>query len=293
MKTKAFLKLIRYKNLLIIGLTQCLLKFVLLPKYSETTNLTPTQFLILVTTTIIIAAAGNIYNDILDLKADTINKESKRIINKLISKKAALAWYYTLNIVGLILGIYLCLEIDNLPLVIFFIIPVILLYLYSKRLKSTILIGNLTVSLLISLSILIVPVFEFVPIDSDEFLIIIGLSLFAFMLNLIREILKDIEDINGDLASKTKTLPVIFGRKRANRIAMVFSISLTMSLITIIILDTSDAKVLKLYLILTVIIPLLYFISKLKIAKSKKEYSFLSNLLKIIMISGILSIITI
>ena len=109
---------------------------------------------------ILIAAAGNIYNDIIDFKVDLINKKSKTIINRFITKQTAIIWVFVLNSIALILGAYLCYQLDNYWLIILFFVSITLLILYSKWLKSIVLIGNVTVSILVSLSILIVAFFE-------------------------------------------------------------------------------------------------------------------------------------
>ena len=230
-----FLRLIRYKNLLMVLLTMVLTKYVLIDALIEATSLSDFNFILLALSIILITAAGYIVNDIYDIKADEINKQHKVFIGVLISKKTAWISYYLFNFIGLVLGGYLSLLFNNPFGFYIFIISPILLFFYSTHMKRLLFVGNIIVSLLIALSILIIPVFELNsttihPKDSflnslnlaKPFWIVVSYSFFAFLATLIREIIKDIEDVDGDLKLNAKTLPIVIGRKRASRVAFLF-----------------------------------------------------------------------
>ena len=113
---------------------------------------------------------------------------------------------------------------------------------------------------------------------------------FSVLTNVIREIIKDIEDINGDLKIKAKTLPIVLGRKRASKVAFFFSAVLLVVLL-VVLQSLKEEYLLLFYGLIFILLPLLYFMYKLWISKTKKDFSKLSNLMKLIMLFGILSMI--
>jgi len=296
-----FLQLIRWKNLIMIACIQLLFKYIYFPIFSVTTTLSNLDFSILLLATIAIAAAGYIVNDIYDLEADKVNKPGKVIINKKISIKKGYLYYNLLNIIGIIAGFYVAYRIDNISFVAIFIITALLLKVYNSDFKKRPLIGNIIVSLLVSLSILIVGVFDIIPAITNEnvveqfqaFRVLIDYSVFAFMFMLLREIVKDIEDVNGDKKLNMSTLPILLGRRRSKNI--VFGLSfIPLILVTLYSFNNfSDIPVILAYMLIVVMLPLLHFMTKILYAKTKKDYTYASNLLKLIMLLGMLSIFVI
>ncbi|WP_208889206.1 geranylgeranylglycerol-phosphate geranylgeranyltransferase [Polaribacter sejongensis] len=267
-------------------------------------TLTHYQFIIFAFSILCITAGGYIINDIFDIETDKINKPLKVIIEKSISKKKAWILYYSSSILGLFLGIYISFTTGNSLYSFFFIGTILALFLYSKYLKKTLFIGNLLVSVLLGLVLFITILFNEPKAHNSNLLevisntatsfrllfIMITYIIFSVLTNIIREIIKDIEDINGDLKIKAKTLPILFGRKRASKVAFFFSAILLVFLLIVLQSLISD-YVLLTYGILFILLPLLYFMYKLWISESKKEFSFLSNLMKVIMLFGILSMV--
>lgn len=292
MNIKMFFQLIRWKNLLLGVSTLTLIKFILFPKFIENSSFSNLEFYLFALSILSISAGGYIFNDSIDIDSDLINKPNKSIIGTNISKTAATKLYIGFSIVGLILGIYISISINQWILGLYFLFLTLALYCYSKQLKSVALIGNFTVALLISSSILILPFFEKLNLNSFLFKIILAYVFFAFLVNFIREIVKDIEDVNGDFASGYKTLPIVIGRKRANSMALILSVLLSVLLVVILTFNRILSTHLFLYGIVCILIPILYFIFKLNKAKSKREYQHLSLVLKCIMLLGILSIFT-
>lgn len=291
-----FLKLIRYKNLLMVLLTMVLTKYALLESHSSNTLLSHFNFIILTTAVLLITASGYIINDIFDIETDKINKPSKLFLDKNFSIKKAWSFYILLNVFGLALGIFVSIA-TNTPLnSLYFIVTAIILFYYSKSLKKIALIGNLIVSFLCALVIFLVSEFEFIgtnlesssKISSD--LIIAIYLFFSFTITLIREIIKDIEDVNGDLKIKAKTLPILIGRKRSARIAFFIS-SMMLVFILIILQSIKNESLFFWYILFLICIPLLYLLSKIWFARTKKNYNVISKLLKIIMFLGILSML--
>ncbi|NNC70574.1 MAG: geranylgeranylglycerol-phosphate geranylgeranyltransferase [Flavobacteriaceae bacterium] len=296
-----FLQLIRWKNLAMIALIQVLFRYVYFPTFGLNITLDNLHFSLLVFATLCIAAAGNIINDIYDIKADLINKPTKLLITNPHQKKVANLLYILLNSIGFLTGLYISIRIGNSSFVGIFVLTALLLKWYSSYLKKKPLIGNLVVSVLISLSILIVGFFDLIPAITEEnivsqyhgFYSLVDYAIFAFMFNFLREIIKDIEDVNGDIYLDMKTLPIIFGRKRTRNIT--FSLSfIPLILVTLYTFDNfSRLPFVLAYMLIVVMLPFMYFMTKLLYAKKKSDYRFLSRLLKLIMLLGIFSILII
>ena len=295
MKLAAFLRLIRWKNLLLLFYIQLLLKFLFFSSFNATTNLSTLQFYILVCAILTITAAGYIINDIFDLKADLINKPNKVIVDRHFSVESTQRIYLATNTLGIVLGIGLSLSVQKPTYSFIFIGASLLLYFYSKKLKSKPLIGNITVSFLIAFSIIALCLFDLnfaIQNDPQQLVIYVALllSAFAFLINLVREIVKDIEDINGDYILKMNTLPILLGVSRAKKIASFLCLFPIGLLLFIVVKYASIYKYTVLYLLLFSLVPLLYVALKLFSAKTKKDFKKLSLLLKMIMFLGINSL---
>ncbi len=268
-----------------------------MPLGAETT-LNSFQFTMLVIATLCIAAAGNIINDIYDVEIDKINKPSKVLINKKISERTANWLFLILNIIGVAIGFYLSNSIGKPGFAALFIIFSALLYLYASYLKGMILLGNLLISFLVAMSLIIVALFDLLPaitaqnqIDQSEvFKVVLHYSLFAFFINFIREIVKDLQDINGDKKGEINTLAIAIGRKRTIMIVFILSAFMVLGVVFYMYQFLYNQQVLLLYFLFAIVAPLMYFCIKAWTAETVKEYAFLSKLLKIIMFLGICSI---
>ncbi|MHB1146894.1 MAG: geranylgeranylglycerol-phosphate geranylgeranyltransferase [Lutibacter sp.] len=298
MKLAAFLRLIRWKNLLLLLYIQLLLKFLYFSSFNTTTNLSLLQFIILVFAVILITAAGYIINDIVDLKTDLINKPNKVIVANFFTVESAQRLYLLTNTLGIVLGIGLAMSVQKPTYSFIFIGASLLLYFYSKKLKSTPLIGNITVSFLVAFSLITLFLFDLnleIQNNSQKLVIYVTLllSTFAFLINLIREIVKDIEDINGDYNLKMNTLPILLGVARTKKITSFLCVFPLGLLLFIVANYASIYKFMVLYLILFTLVPLLYVTLRLLSAKTKKDFKKLSMLLKLIMFLGINSLLII
>tara|TARA_B100001758_G_scaffold247574_1_gene265985 strand:+ start:10360 stop:11322 length:963 start_codon:yes stop_codon:yes gene_type:complete len=309
-KVYSFLSLIRLKNLLIILLIQLVIKIFLINTYLNESALNKIEFILYLLALITIIAAGYIINDIYDIETDKINKPETRIIEKKLKKDSALKTYYLLNFIGLFSGFYVAYQLNKLWLGVIFIYFIISLWRYSNQHKTTFLIGNLQVSFLTALSIINLALYDLVPLgirvnDGSKIILLIILfyALFAFIITLIREIIKDIEDIKGDRTIYANTLPIKLGKHKAKKITIILSLlpvlgiayfqyfqySVINSTFSI---DISYWGVSKFPIIYTLFIQLTFFlfIIKTKNAETKKEFHFVSTLCKVIMLLGILSI---
>ena len=296
-----FFKLIRWQNLMMIALVQILIRYALLLPFYESHGvinaLTPLAFTLLVIATLCIAAGGCVINDIYDIEADKINKSHKVIVGNSISEKTALIIFIVLNVIGVGIGYYLSNGIDKSGYFVLFFIASALLYLYSSYLKQVLLVGNLVISFIVALSILLVGIFELLPAINDNnrpvqiffVKLILDYAIFAFMINFIREIVKDIEDIDGDYKVGMQTLPIMLGRDRSTKIVFVLSLIPLFTVVYYVINNLFKQQLLVGYFLIFVIAPLIYITIKLFSAEHKSHYTHLSLVLKLVMLTGMLS----
>ncbi|MFV9550678.1 geranylgeranylglycerol-phosphate geranylgeranyltransferase [Algibacter sp. PT7-4] len=296
---RSFLNLIRWKNMLMIALVQLLIKYALLEPFGVQTTLNGFGIFLLVLATIFIAAAGNIINDIYDIETDLINKPNKVYINKFIPEKAAYNLFIAFNFIGVGIGFYLSHLVGKAPFFSIFVIISVLLYVYATYLKRTLLIGNIIISILVALSLIIVGVFELIPAITPTnqstqivfFKIILDYSTFAFSINLLREIAKDIEDINGDYKVGMNTLPIAIGRVRAKNTLTILNFFPIAGIIHYIISSLYKQPIAVSYFLLFILGPLIYTTIKTFNASTKKDMHHISNMYKFIMLSGMLSLL--
>ena len=309
------LKIIRWKNLVIISLSQIFIKFFFIDFFIQKDQLLNENFVILLIVTILIAASGYIVNDIYDYNLDQINKPEKVVLGKFLKSRDAIIIYMLFNSLAIMLSIFLCIKIEQEIYILVFLLIIYCLWLYSKKLKKYKIIGNILIAFFISLSILNVPLFSYKNLLSDDrffvFLIISIFSVLAFLINVKREIIKDIEDIEGDTIHKVKSLPIIFGTKKSKLVTIIIGIILIFAISCII---TFQILILRSDLLLDVggnqfsnpqiwganyistvymfIILIMFFYTELLIlnATSKTNFTKVSKLLKFLMLLSLLSI---
>lgn len=256
------------------------------------------HFFLLVLATVLVTAGGNIINDIVDVETDSVNKPDKVVINKYITKRKAFLLYWTLNVVGLLVSFYLAYYVERLPLLVLYPLAVALLWVYSHYLKKMPLSGNILIAVFCSGVTLLVYLAESENIQllnnivrQNVFNIIIGYAIFAFLSTLYREIIKDMEDVEGDIAQNCRTLPIVMGIYTTKIIAFVVGVSL---LILLLVWGFQQPDVWKaIYLWLGLGLTLLYSFYLLIIAKGKKEFHYLGNMAKGIMLLGLIYLLII
>lgn len=269
---ESLLKLTRFGNLVIIGLAQyCTAGFLI-----ATTTLNDGSLFILATSTVLIAAAGYIINDYYDVKIDYINKPGRVVIGKSITRRYAILFHVVLSSAGVLLGLLLSWKIGAVNLV-----TVFLLWLYSNNLKRLPFIGNFVVAFLTGLAILIVDLYY----HTGSALIIIYAS-FAFFMTLVREIIKDMEDLKGDVTFGCKTLPIVLGLRRTK---FVIYLILFLFSATVVILNYFYQVMPLQYYAIFLFVPLLWLLYRLIRADTIRDFARLSAFCKVIMLMGILS----
>lgn len=296
--TKAFFRLVRWPNLLFIGLTQLLFYFcIFLPLYKVHQ---PRLLIGLLLSSIFIAAAGYIINDYFDLNIDQINKPDKNVLNSIISRRWAIAWHMFLSLAGII-ATAVAVSFSKWYLIIANIICVMLLWLYSTSFKRQLLIGNVVISLLTAWTVLIL-FFAQVPFNAafnsndlttvKFFRIAFLYASFAFIISLIREAVKDIEDIKGDQHYGCKTLPIFAGIRAAKIYTGIWIVVLAASLVILQLYILQFGWMWAvIYSIAFILVPLVYGLMQLRKASTADDYHKLSSLTKLVMLTGILSMI--
>ncbi|WP_346238948.1 geranylgeranylglycerol-phosphate geranylgeranyltransferase [Niabella insulamsoli] len=300
---KPFLKLIRWPNLVFIIITQLLFEYCIyrsvyahnIPDYNHF------QFVLLVVASVLIAAAGYIINDYFDINIDLVNKPDRIVLDKTLSRRWALAWHLIFSVVGVVLTAIAVGIFSRWYLIIANIVCVILLWFYSARFKKDLLIGNIIVSLLTAWTILIIFLSKYSFMDafsqSDTgqgrfFKFAILYAGFAFIISLIREAVKDIEDMPGDEKFGCRTMPIVWGINATKVYVMVW---LTVLIIMLLIIQIYVMQFrwwwAVAYCFVFIFVPLLFIFRTLIRAQSTRDYSRLSLYTKLAMFAGILSMI--
>jgi len=301
MTPKDFLNFIRWKNVLIITLIMLLIKFVLFERFELSMALDRYHYALLTLSTLCVAIAGYIINDIYDTKADKINKPHRLFVGKKITRESAYNLFIAFNSAGLLIGMYLSYHVGHTSYFIIYVITSLLLYQYAKYLKKKFLLGNVLVSFVVFLSILLPVVFDLLPVTSElnereqmvAFRLVSLFAIFGFFMTLVREIVKDMEDVKGDLAINVRSLPVVLGTGRTKAILTATTALLLLAVGYFAYLLIELEPYASAYLSIFVAVPLLYFIFDLWKAGDKKELHRSSSILKIIMLFGILTLLLI
>ena len=295
-----YLKLIRFQNLLMLALMQLVFRYGFLELQNIPLALADWQFYILVLATVCIAAGGYIINNIFDVETDTENKPENVIVGKFISETKAYNLYIGFTVIGVAMGFYLANLIEKPSFASLFIIIAATLYFYATSLKQSLLIGNFIVALLLSVSVVVVGIFDLYPVTFEEnrpvmgllFGILLDYVLFAFIINFIREIVKDLQDVNGDLNQGMNTLPIVFGVKKTTKLVFVLGFVPIICIVYYINANLFASGLLyaTVYGLVFILAPLLYFSTKIWSAATSQDFQHLSTVLKWILFFGILSI---
>jgi 4-hydroxybenzoate polyprenyltransferase len=310
-----YLNLVRWQNLLIVILTMFLMRYaviepllskvgiILLHGSGEETPMVLQfplfDFILLVAATIFITAGGYVINDYFDIQTDLINK-GRVIVGTRIERRQAMMLHNIFNLAGVSIGFYISWKSGYLLLGIMFLIVSGLLYFYSASYKRQFLIGNIIVALLTAMVPLLVGFYEWpalykyysvnaitIPELNFLFFWIGGFALFAFLTTLTREIIKDIEDFEGDIAYGRNTVPVVTGIITA-KVISVSLIIITIALLYLIWYFYLFDKITLIYISAVVVIPLIFVIITVFRSTDRKRMHTASRLMKIIMLAGIL-----
>lgn len=304
----AFIRLIRYPNLFFIALTQALFYYCIILELHENNPGSEVTFnlgylILLMIASVLIAGAGYVINDYFDLNIDRINKPERLVVEKLIKRRWAILWHLGLSMIGLLISFYLGWKTGNALLGFFNLLSVILLWFYSTNFKRQLLIGNVVISLLTAWVVLVMYVFEAkfnlnsLPDAQIDYLtgiykLAVVYGGFAFIISLIREVVKDIEDMEGDMKYQCKTLPIVWGMPSSKMFVAVWLIVL---IATILILQLYALQLqwwwMIIYNCLLILLPLILVLVNVIRAKTNKDFGRISTMIKAIMFAGILSML--
>ncbi len=299
-----FLRLIRWPNLLFILLAETLFHFCIYkPLYPNAGLEVDTNFYLILLTYLFIAAAGYIINDYFDINIDQVNKPKRVVVGSFISRRWVIFWHLLFSVMGIYISTiafpfkqYWHIHLSNL-------LTILLLWFYSTNFKKDFLIGNVVISLLTAWSIAVVYFSKFTiqeithPVISDTAnfrfaKLMVVYSVFAFILTLVREALKDMEDMEGDKKFGCKTLPIVWGLKPTKVYISVWLIVVIACLAFIqLYMIPFGWWYSALYCLLFIIAPLAIVLIKLKTAYQSKDFSKLSTYVKIAMFAGIMSML--
>jgi len=306
------LKVVRIKNLLIVAATLYLMRYCIIQPLLHLKNLelqlNGFSFLLLTLATVFITAGGYVINDYFDTRTDLINRPQTVIVGRSLSRRVAIILHIILNVIGVLFGLIVSIKIGKPVLSLLFFLVAGILWFYSTTYKRQFLLGNLIVATLTASVPLITLLFELPRLYTvywemvahfDLKLGIItywvgGYALFAFLLTLVREIIKDIEDFEGDQVFGRNTIPVFLGKKVARTVAASL---LFFTLISLVFLFARYLNYLPsgnfdyytfIYFLIALVIPICILLLRLLTAENKEDYHKASQLNKLIMLFGLL-----
>ena len=270
-------------------LTQ-VMSYYFLTKHIGLPEIIEMRFLMLCTATVFVGAGGYIINDYLDIKLDLINKPNKVIVGQVISRRWTMFWHLLFNAIALALGLFIGTKVS-----VAIFIAAILLWVYSVSLKRRFLVGNLLVSALSAFVIIINFVFD----TSLQLELVVAYTLFAFGLTLLREIIKDTEDMRGDGKFNCKTIPIILGVRKTKTLLFYMTIAFTASVFIYTTFYGSSFAFEQnfarggfiFYMLLFVVFPLIAMLYFIYTADTTLDFKRLSSFTKLIMILGLFSMI--
>jgi 4-hydroxybenzoate polyprenyltransferase len=280
---QGFIRLIRWQNLAIIVFTQYFTRFFLIEDKALSFNhlieiFKEKNLFFISLSTVLIAASGYIINDYYDVKIDLVNKPERVVIGRYIKRRWALVIHQFFNGSGILLGLLVSRKVALVNLA-----AVFCLWLYSNQLKRLAFWGNLMVAILTGFSLLVLAVYY--PGHQREVWIY---AIFSFFTTLIREIIKDMEDLKGDEKHGCRTLPIIWGIART-KLLLYFLIASFISTLFILATQLPNNRIA--YIFLLMMFPVGFLTYKLVYADKPRDFSFLSNACKIIMLIGVLTMI--
>lgn len=301
---KQLLHLIRWPNLLIVLLSMYFVRhFIILPIFdalSISSSLNELYFFQLVLAVIMITSGGYIQNDLLDQENDHLNGSVRLKFGKNISDKELDSLFKLFFFIGNALGFYIAFKAGRVQLGFIFLFATMLLFLYNRIFKSQFLFGNIIVSILSAFTLLLVPLFETPIIEQKTAVLgnylpllytqVFAYASFAFIISLMREIVKDIQDLHGDRTMGMQTIPIILGVKVSKAIVVILGITCiaAVSYIAWVYGDNNQFSQAT-YIIAAVVLPLLIILFRLLKAEGSKQFGQVGLLLKFVMLTGILS----
>jgi 4-hydroxybenzoate polyprenyltransferase len=298
-----YLKLIRYRHLLVLAFMQLIFRYGFLKLQNISLSLADWQYILLVLSTVCLAAGGAIINAIFQQDSDSENKPMFQVVGKFISENTAYNLYAGFTFIGVSIGFYLSNVIQKPNFAILFILIASTLYFYASSMKNSILVGNLIIAFVNSIYLLIIGLFDLLPSTFEgnqtvmgiHFSILIDYAIFTFIICFLIELVSDIKNTNGDKSQGLSTLAIVIGTSKAKKVALAISLIPIFCVLYYLKVYLFDAKLLYsfIYGLIFIIMPLIYFLIKILKANEPKEFRHLYLILNWILVLGYLSILVI
>lgn len=270
---------VRGYNIPIIALAQYLSAiFILAPEKRVLSVILDFNLFIIVLASSLTIASGYIINNFYDSKKDLINRPNKSKLDRLVSQKTKLQVYFTLNFIVFFIAFFV-----SWRAVLFFSVYIFLIWFYSHKIKKQPFIGNLMASFLA-----VLPFFAILLYYKNFYEVIFAHATFLFIIILIREMIKDLENLKGDLANGYSTIPIVYGESVSKKIIIILAISTLIPVYFLV--NLYDVGYMDIYFYICLILLILFGV-KLSKSNTKEEYNQLHNLLKIIIVAGVFCII--
>ncbi|NBU82848.1 MAG: ubiquinone biosynthesis protein UbiA [Flavobacteriaceae bacterium] len=281
LKIVGMFSVIRGYNIPIIALAQYLSAiFILAPEKRALSVLLDFNLFIIVIVSSLTIASGYIINNFYDSEKDLINRPNKSQLDRLVSQKTKLKVYFTINFIVFLLSFFV-----SFRAVLFFSAYIFLIWFYSHKLKKMAIIGNMTAAFLA-----VLPFFAILLYYKNTYPQIFAHANFLFLLLIIREIIKDLENIKGDIANDYHTIPAMFGEITAKKIITLLTVLTIIPIYFLV--EIFEVGYMDIYFYLSLII-LIFFLQKLWKSNSKPDYLKLHNMLKFLVVSGVFCIVLI
>ncbi|WKZ59920.1 MAG: geranylgeranylglycerol-phosphate geranylgeranyltransferase [Cyclobacteriaceae bacterium] len=268
----ALFRLTRTWNLLILVFAQYFTAWFLL----KADVFTDWRLLLMCASSALIAAGGYVINDYYDVKIDLVNNPNRVVVGRSVPRRHAILLHGILSVAGIGLAVFVSWWIVAIN-----IFSVSLLWFYSNLLKRLPFVGNFAVALLTGLSIGVLNILY----DVFNPLVIVY-AVFAFFMTLVREIIKDMEDLKGDNTYGCKTIPIVWGIRKTKNLLYVI---IGFFGIAVLLINQLYVKLPVIYFLMMLFVPLVWLVAQLVKADTKRDYSWLSSFCKVIMLLGILS----
>lgn len=281
MKIISMFSVVRGYNIPIIALAQYLSAiFILAPEKRALSVILDFNLFIIVLASSLTIASGYIINNFYDSKKDLINRPNKSKLDRLVSQKTKLQVYFTLNFIVFFIAFFV-----SWRAVLFFSVYIFLIWFYSHKIKKQPFVGNLMASFLA-----VLPFFAILLYYKNFYEVIFAHATFLFIIILIREMIKDLENLKGDLANGYSTIPIVYGESVSKKIIIILAISTLIPVYFLV--NLYDVGYMDIYFYICLILLILFGV-KLSKSNTKEEYNQLHNLLKIIIVAGVFCIILI
>jgi 4-hydroxybenzoate polyprenyltransferase len=287
-----YIRLIRPINLVIVLITQLSVYHFFIYSYTNFASLDlPLSFLLCITT-VIITACGYIINDYYDIEIDKLNKPQKWIVGNILSKRNALNYYSVFFLIGLLVSLFIAWKTNNWALLPLYPAAQLLLYKYAKVYKKKGLVGNIIVAIMTAFVSGLILVAERKFLFTDEgrrsLNFILALAVFSLLLNFCRELVKDIEDIEGDVLQGSTSFPIVHGIEKTKYLVIG-----SLSICILFLIRIGDLLTDSFGFIYIIPLITLFYLAYRSIinAQQKKDYTDLSKYLKITMLVGLIGIL--